>query len=139
MTELTRERVKQYANGDWPDNFHDGIKQMAHMLLTVMQQKPVAWTDAEELRDLERDGYAAMLSVKNKDPNTDPHRQIFLYTTPQPVPDLPDVIDAIVDEVLASDTIASTAALRAVFHLKTGKMRLDSAAAASCHKEVSGA
>ncbi|EJK7981688.1 Lar family restriction alleviation protein [Citrobacter koseri] len=49
-------------------------------------------------------------------------------TAPQPTPELPDAIDAIVNEILAVDTIASTAAIKAIFRMKTGKMRLDSTA-----------
>lgn len=41
---------------------------------------------------------------------------------------LPDALDAVVDQVLAVDTIASTAALKALFYQKTGLMRLELAA-----------
>ncbi|EIL4283651.1 hypothetical protein LLK53_002640 [Salmonella enterica subsp. enterica serovar Thompson] len=50
------------------------------------REDPVAWTDAEELRDLERDGYAAMLSLNRKDcEHADPRRQILLFTHPAPL------------------------------------------------------
>lgn len=38
---LSRKRVAAYADGDWPDNFHEGIKEMARVLLAVMDAKPV--------------------------------------------------------------------------------------------------
>ncbi|MGQ5288480.1 hypothetical protein ACULN0_03845 [Pectobacterium actinidiae] len=41
---------------------------------------------------------------------------------------VPNAIDAAVDEVLAIDTVASTAAIKSLFHQYTGKMRLDAAA-----------
>ncbi|EOA1799608.1 hypothetical protein ACHPGH_004595 [Salmonella enterica] len=48
--------------------------------------EPVAWTDAEELSDLKRDGYAAMISLDRKDcEHADPRRQILLFTHPAPV------------------------------------------------------
>ncbi|MEQ6971254.1 hypothetical protein [Pectobacterium polaris] len=43
---------------------------------------------------------------------------------------VPDAIDAAVDEILAIDTVASTAAIKSLFHQYTGKMRLDAAAQA---------
>ncbi|CAH5079751.1 Eaa1 [Klebsiella oxytoca] len=47
--------------------------------------EPVAWTDVEELSDLKRDGYAAMLSLARKDcEHADPRRQILLFTHPAP-------------------------------------------------------
>ncbi|AVG34839.1 DUF551 domain-containing protein [Enterobacter asburiae] len=42
MTTITTEIIEQYAEGDWPDNFHEGIKQMARMLLAGMEQEPFA-------------------------------------------------------------------------------------------------
>ena len=50
-----------------------------------------------------------------------------------------DVIDEIVDEILAVDTIASTAALKTIFRMKTGKMRLDLACQQRCNKQQLGA
>lgn len=53
--------------------------------LAAMDSEPVAWTDAEELSDLKRDGYAAMISLARKDcEHADPRRQILLFTHPAP-------------------------------------------------------
>lgn len=65
------------------------IKAMAAELQerckAAMDSDPVAWTDAEELSDLKRDGYAAMLSLATKDcEHADPRRQILLFTHPAP-------------------------------------------------------
>lgn len=57
-------------------------REMARYILELQTQSPVAWTDAEELREMERDGYGAMLSVINKLPSTDPRRQIMFYRAP---------------------------------------------------------
>lgn len=59
--------------------------QLAELALAAMDSEPVAWTDAEELSDLKRDGYAAMLSLDRKDcEHADPRRQILLFTHPAP-------------------------------------------------------
>ncbi|OVZ93609.1 hypothetical protein CBW58_05910 [Yersinia frederiksenii] len=41
--------------------------------------KPVAWTDAEELRGMAKDGCGYLFKVDPKNPFTDPRRQIMLY------------------------------------------------------------
>lgn len=46
-------------------------------------QVPVAWTDAEELRDMTTDGCAYLFKVDPANPFTDPRRQIMLYDRPQ--------------------------------------------------------
>lgn len=54
--------------------------------IAARNAKPVAWTDAEELRDMVRDGYGAMLSLNRKDcEHADPSRQILLFTHPAPL------------------------------------------------------
>lgn len=52
------------------------------LALAVMNNKPVAWTDVEELEEMNHDGYGAMMSVGNVSPAADIRRQIFLYTHP---------------------------------------------------------
>ncbi|MGP2900550.1 DUF551 domain-containing protein [Serratia ureilytica] len=54
--------------------------------------KPVAWTDAEELRDLEKDGCGAMLSLE-KCKGGDPRRQVLLFTHPAPETELKAVVE----------------------------------------------
>lgn len=51
-------------------------------------QVPVAWTDAEELRGMGKDGCGYLFKVDPANPFTDPRRQIMLYDRPQkPVDD----------------------------------------------------
>ncbi|QPQ12609.1 DUF550 domain-containing protein [Klebsiella michiganensis] len=85
MTKLTitRERLQEIAE----DGFlkHGESKELARMALAAMDSDPVAWTDKEELSDLKRDGYAAMLSLARQDcEHADPRRQILLFTHPAP-------------------------------------------------------
>lgn len=60
-------------------------EELARIALAAMDSEPVAWTDKEELSDLKRDGYAAMLSLARQDcEHADPRRQILLFTHPAP-------------------------------------------------------
>lgn len=56
------------------------------------EAQPVAWTDAEELRDLEKDGCGAMLSLE-KCKGGDPRRQVLLFTHPAPETELKAVVE----------------------------------------------
>lgn len=47
---------------------------------------PVAWTDEEELRNLEKEGFGYLYKADPVSPHADPRRVIKLFTTPQPVP-----------------------------------------------------
>ena len=61
------------------------LRELQECRQATMNSEPVAWTDAEELSDLKRDGYAAMLSLARKDcEHADPRRQILLFTHPAP-------------------------------------------------------
>ena len=89
---LSKERLEKIAS--WRETYGAGhnvmipaeeAEALARFALAGMEQEPVAWTDAEELRDLKRDGYAAMLSLSRKDcEHADPRRQILLFTHPAP-------------------------------------------------------
>ena len=92
MTQLPiqKERLEGIARGE-KCYTHDDVVQVVRALLAAHEQEPVAWTDAEELRDLKRDGYAAMLSLGRDDcKHVDPRRQILLFTHSAPVPAVPD-------------------------------------------------
>ncbi|APY32540.1 hypothetical protein LFZ5_11200 [Salmonella enterica subsp. enterica serovar Apapa str. SA20060561] len=81
--------LNSYISGQKIDPiFHDCVVALAELQerRAVDKQPPVAWTDAEELRDMERDGYGAMLSLNRKDcEHADPRRQILLFTHPAPL------------------------------------------------------
>ena len=47
------------------------------------EQVPVAWTDAEELRGMEKDGCGYLFKVDPANPFTDPRRQIMLFDSQQ--------------------------------------------------------
>ncbi|HBG9753573.1 TPA: DUF550 domain-containing protein [Klebsiella oxytoca] len=89
---ITRERLEKIKS--WRETYGAGsnvmlpaeeAEELARMALAAMDSEPVAWTDAEELSDLKRDGYAAMLSLARKYcEHADPRRQILLFTHPAP-------------------------------------------------------
>lgn len=90
--QLNRERLEKIKS--WRETYGAGsnvmlpaeeAEELARIALAAMDSEPVAWTDAEELSDLKRDGYAAMLSLARKDcEHADPRRQILLFTHPAP-------------------------------------------------------
>ena len=90
--QLNRERLEKIKS--WRETYGAGsnvmlpaeeAEELARIALAAMDSEPVAWTDAEELSDLKRDGYAAMLSLARKDcEHADPRRQILSFTHPAP-------------------------------------------------------
>ena len=54
------------------------------------EQEPLAWTDVEELRDVEKHGCGYLFKIDPATPYTDPRRQIMVYRRqPKPVVVLP--------------------------------------------------
>lgn len=66
------------------------VRGMARMLLAGMGSEPVAWTDEQELKDLEKSGCAYLFTVNPITPNADPRRVIRLYTAPPAPVAVPD-------------------------------------------------
>lgn len=80
---LTTEQLNNMADGNWPDSgFFEMIKEMARELLAIREAQPVAWTDAHELRDVEKDGVGYLFKADPITPYADARRIIKLYTTP---------------------------------------------------------
>lgn len=55
---------------------------ISEIALASLTAEPVAWTDEQELRDVERGGCGYLFTVKPVTPNADPRRVIKLYVTP---------------------------------------------------------
>jgi hypothetical protein len=53
------------------------------LALREAAEKPIGWTDAEELRDVEKDGCGYLFTVNPITPHSDPRRVIKLYAAPQ--------------------------------------------------------
>ncbi|EBV3643923.1 DUF551 domain-containing protein [Salmonella enterica subsp. enterica serovar Kottbus] len=54
--------------------------EVTHIALASLEAKPVAWTDAEELRDLRTVGFCEMFTVEPVSKDADMYRFIPLYT-----------------------------------------------------------
>lgn len=55
---------------------------LAEVVLASLTAKPVAWTDEQELRDVDESGIGYLFTVNSVTPYADPHRIIELYTAP---------------------------------------------------------
>ncbi|WP_435362574.1 hypothetical protein [Enterobacter hormaechei] len=69
----------------------DAAMALAAMKLALasLMADPVAWTDEQELRDVEKYGCGYLFTANPITPNADPHRVIKLYTA-SPAPMLPE-------------------------------------------------
>ncbi|HAS1876055.1 hypothetical protein [Enterobacter hormaechei] len=66
--------------------------ELARIALASLEADVVAWTDEQELRDVEKYGCGYLFTANPVTPNADPHRVIKLYAAP-PVPvSVPDVV-----------------------------------------------
>ncbi|WP_222214514.1 Lar family restriction alleviation protein [Escherichia coli] len=63
--------------------------RLAEITLAALTAEPVAWTDEQELRDVEKDGCGYLFTINPITPNADPRRVIKLYSAP-PAPVMPD-------------------------------------------------
>ncbi len=64
--------------------------QCALACLEGVNSEPVAWTDEQELRDVEKEGCGYLFKVNPITPHADPRRVILLYRHAQPAPVVPD-------------------------------------------------
>lgn len=64
------------------------LEAMKRALASLMAD-PVAWTDEQELRDVEKYSCGYLFTANPITPNADPHRVIKLYTA-SPAPMLPE-------------------------------------------------
>ncbi|EEJ1082236.1 hypothetical protein GTC52_003824 [Salmonella enterica] len=60
--------------------------KLARIALASLDAEPVAWTDEQELRDVEKDGLGYLFTVNPITPNADHRRVILLYRHAQPAP-----------------------------------------------------
>ena len=81
-SKLTRERLQEIAE----DGFlkHGESKELARMALAAMDSEPVAWTDEQEFRDVDRCGCGYLFTVNPVTPHADERRIILLYRHAQP-------------------------------------------------------
>lgn len=80
------------------------LAAMKRALVSLMAD-PVAWTDEQELRDVEKYGCGYLFTANPITPHADPRRVIKLYTIP-PAPVLPDECPVEIRDLLASHSDA---------------------------------
>ncbi|HGZ2531617.1 TPA: hypothetical protein ACOIJU_000049 [Klebsiella pneumoniae] len=69
------------------------VRELARMALAAMDSEPVAWTDEEELRDVNVAGIGYLFGIdREANKFADPRRQIMLYRHAQPAPEYPEVL-----------------------------------------------
>ncbi|EMA3754885.1 DUF551 domain-containing protein [Salmonella enterica] len=79
--------------------------EIARMALASLDAEPVAWTDEQELRDVEKDGLGYMFTVNPIVPGADPCRVIRLYAAP-PAPVMPEECPEEIRDLMASHSDA---------------------------------
>ncbi|ECF6076756.1 DUF550 domain-containing protein [Salmonella enterica subsp. houtenae] len=94
MTTITRERLLKIQQ--WRETYGTGsnvmlpaeeAEELARIALASLDAEPVAWTDEQELRDVEKDGLGYLFTVNPITPNADHRRVILLYRHAQPAPE----------------------------------------------------
>ncbi|MFV6741339.1 hypothetical protein ACNPHZ_26250 [Klebsiella pneumoniae] len=99
-SKLTRERLEKIKS--WRETYGAGSNVMlpaeeaealARIALAAMDSEPVAWTDEEELRDVNVAGIGYLFGIdREANKFADPRRQIMLYRHAQPAPEYPEVL-----------------------------------------------
>lgn len=95
------ERLEHFAsNLKWTDvrgaqdllTAADGLRELQERRKAAMDSEPVAWTDEEELRDVNVAGIGYLFGIdREANKFADPRRQIMLYRHAQPAPELKPV------------------------------------------------
>lgn len=97
-SKLTRERLEKIKS--WRETYGAGsnvmlpaeeAEELACIALAAMDSEPVAWTDEQELRDVDRGGCGYLFTVNPVTPHADERRIILLYRHAQPAPVVPVV------------------------------------------------
>ncbi|ELH1937233.1 DUF550 domain-containing protein [Salmonella enterica] len=96
MTTITRnwleKTIAEFENtrDDIPFGLDDDDAKILKVLkqaLASLGAEPVAWTDEQELRDVEKNGFGYLFTVNPITPHADPRRVILLYAVRQPEPE----------------------------------------------------
>ncbi|EPM3638031.1 hypothetical protein ACTLMW_001828 [Enterobacter roggenkampii] len=89
--DISTGRLKEIADNPYGD---EEKCWLAKRVLASLEAEAVAWTDEQELRDVEKFGCAYLFTVNPITPNADPRRVIKLYTAP-PAPVVPKEINVL--------------------------------------------
>ncbi|EHN6954126.1 MULTISPECIES: hypothetical protein [Enterobacter cloacae complex] len=80
--DISTGRLKEIADNPYGD---EEKCWLAKRVLASLEVEPVAWTDADELRDVKNGGSGYLFAIGGEaNKFADPHRQVMLYTAPPP-------------------------------------------------------
>ncbi|WP_258306127.1 hypothetical protein [Enterobacter sp. CGMCC 5087] len=97
--EISTDRLREIADNPYGD---EEKCWLAKRVLASLDVEPVAWTDADELRDVKNGGNGYLFAIGGEaNKFADPRRQVMLYTIP-PAPTVPDKCPAEIRELMAS-------------------------------------
>ncbi|KVI50290.1 hypothetical protein [Enterobacter cloacae] len=97
--EISTDRLREIADNPYGD---EEKCWLAKRVLASLDVEPVAWTDADELRDVKNGGNGYLFAIGGEaNKFADPRRQVMLYTIP-PAPTVPDECPAEIRELMAS-------------------------------------
>ncbi|HFQ7007084.1 TPA: hypothetical protein ACKFTX_003092 [Klebsiella pneumoniae] len=112
-SKLTRERLEKIKS--WRETYGAGsnvmlpaeeAEELACIALAAMDSEPVAWTDEQELRDVDRGGCGYLFTVNPVTPHADERRIILLYRHAQPAPVVPEKCPAEIRDLIDSHSDA---------------------------------
>lgn len=104
MSEFSRETLLNIIE---TDHVQCGeASALARMALAAMDSEPVAWTDEQELRDVDRGGCGYLFTVNPVTPHADERRIILLYRHAQPAPVVPEKCPAEIRDLIDSHSDA---------------------------------
>ena len=90
--DIGTDRIKEIANNPYGD---EEKCWLAKRVLASLCPEPVAWTDADELREVRNGGNGYLFAIDGEaNKFADPHRQVRLYTSP-PAPVVAELCAAI--------------------------------------------
>lgn len=85
---ITREQLEEWVAQFDEDGGCDAtgrqLEALIRQSLAAMESEPVAWTDEQELRDVDRGGCGYLFTVNPVTPHADERRIILLYRHAQP-------------------------------------------------------
>lgn len=97
--DIGTDRLREIADNPYGD---EEKCWLAKLVLASLDVEPVAWTDADELRDVKNGGNGYLFAIGGEaNKFADPRRQVMLYTIP-PAPTVPDECPAEIRELMAS-------------------------------------
>lgn len=103
MSTITRERLEQLANFRGAPVTRQEEQELARIALERMDAKAVAWTDADELRDVRNRGSGYLFAIGGEaNKFADPRRQVMLYTAP-PAPIVPKELQELLGTLFNTD------------------------------------